>query len=303
MTFTANAGDTVNLQLSGVTTTPASQLVYVYVYRPDGGLITPNNNYEATSTSSGPVVLNLSNVPASGTYTVLVDTLYGLPATSQLELLQEGSSGIFAAPAAGQSVTFTFSATSGSNKELTLNNVNVAGASTNGFAVDVLDPSGTSIANYYCMAASAGASCTQPLWNLTAGTYTVVATPAWGGTISFSMLLKPDVVGPVLSAGTPANISLAAGQAERITFNGTQGANIALQLAAVSTTPSGQNVYAYVYRPDAGVIEATNYYASVQSTGSSSLSLSNLPVSGTYAVVMRTNTGIPATAQVSYASQ
>jgi hypothetical protein len=76
-----------------------------------------------------------------------------------------------------------------------------------------------------------------------------------------------------------------------------------LQLAGVSTTPANQDIYVDVYRPDVGEIETTDAYASFESTGGNSLSLSNLPVSGTYTAVIRTGTGIPASAQLSYTTQ
>ncbi|MFC0083846.1 IPT/TIG domain-containing protein [Dyella flava] len=304
-TFTANAGDTYALQLSGVTGGP----VYANVYRPDTGAITTGNYYTTFNTSSSQTI-SLTNLPASGTYTVVVYTA-GPAAAAQLALLPNttgtlsttGSIGNFAASGAGDEVPMTFYAAAGSNLELTLSNVNASGASTNGFEVFVTDPNGSQVANFYCYASSPGSSCAQPLWNLIAGTYSISAVPVFGGTISFSAQLSPDLVGPALSAGTAANISLAAGQAERVTFNANQGGNIVLQLAGVSTTPANQNLYVDVYEPDVGEITTADAYGSFETSGSNSLSLTNLPVSGTYTAVIRTGTGIPASAQLSYATQ
>jgi hypothetical protein len=76
-----------------------------------------------------------------------------------------------------------------------------------------------------------------------------------------------------------------------------------LQLAGVSTTPANQDLYVDVYEPGAGEISTTDAYASFESSGSNSLSLTNLPESGTYTAVIRTATGIPASAQFSYVTQ
>jgi large repetitive protein len=310
-TFTANAGDTYAVNLTGVSSTsPTGQSIGVNVYRPDGGAITPSNYYTSFSTGSAGT-MNLQNLPVGGTYTVVVYTPYGTPAAGQLSLnlvsssvvSTTGSLGDFTSGGAGQPVNMTFSAAANANLELTLSDVNALGASTNGFEVVVSNPGGTQIANFYCYNANVGSSCTQPLWNLAAGTYTVTAIATFGGTISFNAQVQPDVIGPVITASAPATISLAAGQAERVTFTGTQGSNIVLQLAGVSTTPANQAIYVDVYEPDAGEITSTDAYSSFQSSGSNSLNLTNLPVSGTYTAVIRTSTGIPASAQLSYATQ
>jgi hypothetical protein len=85
-----------------------------------------------------------------------------------------------------------------------------------------------------------------------------------------------------------------------VTFNATQGSNLVLQLADVSTTPANQDIYVDVYRPDVGEIETIDAYTSFEATGANSLSLNNLPAGGTYTAVIRTGTGIPASAQLSY---
>ncbi len=319
LTFNANVGDTVTLQLSGVTTVPTGQNVFVSIYRPDVGVIKTSDFYSSTYTTSGPVTLSLSNLPAGGTYTAVVYTSYGLPATATVAVESDtaGTPPTYGTPtlpsngtltseqasAAGQNVTMTFNASQGQNLELTLNSVNVAGATLNGFNVSVTSPSGTSIASSYCYASNPGASCTLPLWNLAAGTYTVTANPNWGGTMQFKAILAPDVAGPALTAGTPAAITLGAGQAERLTFTGTLGGTAALELSGVTTVPAGQAVYVNVYAPNAGLITPGDYYTyTLVSGGSSTLNLSNLPATGTYTAVVYTDYGLPATAQLTLAN-
>jgi hypothetical protein len=307
-TFQANAGDSVALQLAGA----SGAAMQMNVYRPDVGQITASNAYASLNVSTASAqVLTLSKLPASGTYVVLL--WGGAPSSSaQLTLIPPlnlsvlsttGSISNFVAANAAQSVNMTFAATAGANLELTLGNVSASGASTNGFEVLVRDPSGYQVANFYCYAADPGTSCTQPLWNLVAGTYSVTAVPVWGGTLSFSVQLQPDLIGPTLSSGTAVTANLAAGQAERITFSANEGSNIVLQLAGVSTTPANQAVHVDLFRPDTGPITPNNAYASFAASGANNLSLSSLPATGTYTAVLHTATGIPASAQMSYTRQ
>jgi len=306
LTFNGNLGDTVALQISGV----SGQQMCVNVYRPDTGAIT-TTNYYTSFCASGTQTTNLPNLPASGTYTLAMYSPNGGASSGQVALASSttgtisitGSLGNFAAAAVGQNVSLTFNVPASGNFELTLSNVNAASASTNGFEVRVAGPSGLQIANFYCYASSPGSSCTQPIWNLSAGTYSIVAVPVFGGTLSFSAQLQPDITGASVTAGNAANIALQAGQAERVTFSANQGTNVVLQLAGVSTTPANQPLYVDVYRPDVGEIETSNVYASFEATGANSISLSSLPVGGAYTAVLHTGTGIPATAQFSYATQ
>ncbi|GGA37675.1 IPT/TIG domain-containing protein [Dyella nitratireducens] len=305
LTFNANAGDSVTLNLSAVSTTPAGQYVYVNVYRPDTGPITTDNHYSYLDSTGASTTLNLSNLPATGTYTLVVYTVYGEPASAQLTSITSGvqtlpSTGTpqsYATTVAGQNAYLSFTANLGDNLDLTFNNV------SGSFNVSVFNAAGTQITSFSCAPSNPGASCMQHLWYLAAGTYSVVAVPS-GGTISFNALLQPDVVGPALVSGTPVMVNLSAGQAERLTFNANTGDSVTLNLSAVSTTPAGQDVYVNVYRPDTGPITADYHYAYLDSTGASTtLNLPNLPATGTYTLVVYTVYGEPASAQLTETAQ
>jgi YD repeat-containing protein len=308
VTFQGTLHGAVALQLSNLVTTPSGQTVYVNVYAPNGGLITPSGYYQQMN-SAGSSYLNLPNLPATGTYTAVVYSIYGDPFTAQLsEVASDGGSlngslGQFTAPGSGQTVNLNFTASAGQNLELTLNNINVVGGSSDEFEVVVTAPSGATVADFLCNASTPGNSCSQSLWDLSSGGYSVVATPIAGGTISFDALVLPDTSGTALTSGSSDNISLSAGQVERIQFAGTAGESATLQLTDVATTPANQNLYVYIYSPNVGVIETYNAYATFQATTSGSVTLPNLPVTGTYTAVITTSSGLPATAQLSYTSQ
>jgi hypothetical protein len=320
LTFNANAGDTVALNLSGVTTVPTGQYVYANVYRPDTGAITTSNSYASTYTSSGPAVLNLPDLPVSGTYTVLVYTENSIPGdayfggagtTAQLTLVPStggaigtvDSSGSFASTTTAPNVYLSFNANSGDNLELTLSNVSAPGATTNGFEVNVYSPAGLNEATFYCYASSPSDSCTQSLWNLVPGTYSVVVIPIWGGTVSFTAQLQPDVIGATLAPNTSANINLGAGQVERVTFSASAGDTVALQVSGVDTTPSGQGLYINVYGPNTQPITTNNYEGTFNAAGSSTFNLADLPMSGTYTAVIYTANGTAANAQLTMVPQ
>ncbi len=304
LTFNATAGETLALNLSGVSTTPAGQYLYVVVYRPDVGTITPTGDYTYFDTTSSQTV-NLTNLPVSGTYTVVVDSTDGVPASGQLTLIpgvtgtvtNGGAAQSYSTGASGQNTYLTFTANAGDNLEFTLSNISVTGGSDQ-LGVSIYNAAGTQINSSSCYGTSPGSDCRIFLWNMAAGTYSVIVSPASGGTMTFNALLQPDILGPVLTANTPAAISLNTGQVERLTFNATAGETLALNLSGVSTTPAGQDLYVVVYRPDVGTITPTDDYTYFDTTSSQILNLTNLPVSGTYTVVVDSTVGVPASAQL-----
>ena len=128
-----------------------------------------------------------------------------------------GSVQSYQASVAGQNVYLSFTATQGQNLELTFNNVFVPGAGYNQFIVYVNNAVGGQVASFWCYAANPAASCTQHLWYLAAGKYSVVAVPVYGGTLHFNALLQPDVVGPAVATGDTASVTWSTGQVERLT--------------------------------------------------------------------------------------
>jgi YD repeat-containing protein len=311
LTFSGNVGDTIALNVTGVTTTPTGNGVTFLVYRPDAGTITTGTPaYTSFDTASGQIV-NLANLPVSGMYTVIVAPDNGLPATATIGVVAgstgtiptTGTSGSYTANASGENVYLSFAATQGQNLELTLNNATVPGAGYNAFIVTVYNASGGQVGSLECFPGNPAGSCTQHLWNLAAGTYSVIATPNWGGTISFNALITADLAGPAIATGGTAAVNLSAGQVERLTFSGNVGDTIALNVTGVTTTPTGNGVTFLVYRPDAGTITTgTPAYTSFDTASGQIVNLANLPVSGMYTVIVAPDNGLPATAIVGIAS-
>ena len=299
LTFHANLGDTVALQLSGVATTPTGQTVYARIYRPDVGLPGPSNNYTLLSTTASNII-NLPNLPVTGDYLVELFTTSGAPANAQLTLFPgtvgslpaTGLGQRYDAPVEGQNVYLTFDANRADNLELTFSDVSEGGLSASVFA-----PDGTQTDNINCNT-STGASCRSFQWNRLPGTYTVVVTGVSNKKLGFKALIQPDTIGPAVTLNTPTPIGLGLGQVQRVTFHGNAGDALALQLSGVVVTPSGQNVYGRIYRPDTGVPGLTNYYGEVAASTSSTTNLARLPASGDYLIVFFTVSGAPANLQL-----
>ncbi|WP_235430506.1 PPC domain-containing protein [Xanthomonas sp. MUS 060] len=77
LSFSGTAGQGLVLRVSAQTTVPASRAVDYTVYAPDGTLL---NTVSVSASGS----LNLTKLPTTGTYTVLVDPHYGETVSSQL---------------------------------------------------------------------------------------------------------------------------------------------------------------------------------------------------------------------------
>lgn len=298
-TFTANAGDDVALSLSHISTSPSGQPVYMYVARPDQGPSLPV--YASTTTTGGSGTLNLSSVPVTGIYTVVVYGEYGEPTTATLtlvpnnavQLTENGSAQPISASGTGQNAYATFTANQGDNLELTLSNIAATNGSNFSADVTVYGPAGNEINNTGCNSSNPGNDCRLSLWDLAAGTYSIIVTPGSNVVMSFNMLLLTDVSEPALAPSTPTTVNLGVGQVERLTFSGTQGGTYALNLSGVSTSPGGQYFNVYIYRPDVGAISSGNYYTTTSINGSTTINLPNLPVSGNYTVLVETVDGEP----------
>ncbi|VBF49834.1 IPT/TIG domain-containing protein [Burkholderia pseudomallei] len=306
-TFNANAGDTVALQLSGVTTTPAGQNMYVQVYPP--GVVPAANTLYTIFNTSSTTTANLTNLPASGTYTAIVSIIPGTPGSAQLTLassvkgteVDNGTVQSYRTNIGGENVYLTFTANQGDNLELTFNGITITGSNSTEMGANVYGPSGAQVMSYACYTTNPGASCRLPLGNLAAGTYSVVVSPIDAtSVISFNAILEPDTIGPALTLNAPTTVNLAAGEVERFTFNANAGDTVALQLSGVNTTPAGQNMYVQVYTP--GSLPGGNTYAFFYTTSTTTANLPNLPVSGTYTAIVSIIPGTPGSAQLTLAS-
>ena len=282
--FEAISGQMLSVQLSSITTAPSGTAINYQVYSPTSAVIA-SGTVSATSPS-----IHLPMAQAAGTYSVVFSSS---TATFQLSALLEtnasasinGVSLTVTTAVADQSKRFTFSATAGDNLGVGITNLTkVNGSGSYPYVLAyVYKPDGTLwVSNSNCQVANGG--CDLNLVNVpTTGVYSVVVLPPNPPsepnlTMSFTATVSHDLV-TALTANAPASVSLSrAGQNGRFTFAGTAGTTVALQIAGVSTTPSGRSVSLTVYKPDGTSLSTTS-----TATGYT-FNLANLPTTGTYTV-------------------
>ncbi|MBI3344416.1 MAG: hypothetical protein HY028_06140, partial [Gammaproteobacteria bacterium] len=75
--------------------------------------------------------------------------------------------------------------------------------------------------------------------------------------LRFTLTLSSDITG-ALTAGTPLSLSLSRiGQNGRLTFSGTAGSNVGIEVAGLSTVPAGKPIALTVYKPDGTTLSST----------------------------------------------
>jgi YD repeat-containing protein len=281
-TFSGAAGDYMGVQIGAPTTVPSGRLVTYTIFKPDG----------TTLASSGGIsgrTYTLHNLPATGTYTLLVDPQHGasatviamiVPSNSAAAVIDGTSINISNAQVPGAYDYFTFSAQAGENVGIGISNM-VAVNPLYGFVgVYVRKPDGSLLKDSTC---SYDNGCEFNLTNLQqTGIYTLIfVSPNPDNEpklkLSFTATVSRDQV-TVLTTGISSAISITRnGQNGRLTFAGTVGSAATLQVTGISTTPTGRSVSLVVYKPDGSTL------SSASATGSShTFNLTNLPATGTY---------------------
>jgi trimeric autotransporter adhesin len=234
--------------------------------------------------------LSLPALPATGTYTVIVDDYsYGVAATFALKLnagtalIANGAVSNVTTTGAGQNPRFTFDVALGGTVGIGLTGLSYTPSDNSATSMTVYKPDGAYLLNATCYPSQNG--CNLDLVNATvAGTYSVVVVPPVAVTsASFTMSLSAPVAG-VLTIGSASGTAVTltrAGQNARYTFTATAGQNIGVGLSELVLTPNtinGANLA--VYGPDGLLLVTSPCY--VTQTGCT-LNL-NSPVAGTYSV-------------------
>ena len=221
----------------------------------------------------------------TGTYAVtLVPTAATTQSAFKLSLLQGGAIQIDGAPAdvaianPGEAARLTFAGVAGENLGLGVSGV-VAQSSAIGEHERRGVQAGWLVARIDGLRRRRYA-CAANLENLpVTGTYTVIVQPANGATGTQRVWLSRDA-GGVLASGTPASVALSRpGQNARLTFAGTAGSLLSLQVRGVATNPSGQGLPVVVNQPSKQLVAYTHLTGAGQT-----LVTPPLPVTGTYTV-------------------
>ncbi len=298
VTFTGNAGESVALLVAGQSTVPAAKTVRYRIYKPSER----RRSYELdviAATTGGSTNLIL---PESGTYWLWVDPDTGATTNAQVTLstgsanplVQDGSPTQFASTKQGQSAHFRFPATAGSHLGFAISGLSLNEGSY--VRVYAYAPNGTSVADTsYCYVSDGG--CDIDFYNSVAGDYSILVQPDTNGqTMQFTATLSSNMRAD-LQRGVAAHVELSRrGQDGLLTFAGSQGEKVTLQVAAQATQPAGGRVVYRVFKPS----DRRRGYAigTTNPTTAASLNLT-LPEAGTYWILADPDFGRSASATVS----
>jgi hypothetical protein len=272
-TFSGTTGQTVSLQLSGVTVESG----YLSILKPDGGILGP-----PTSFGSQGAVIDTQVLPTSGTYAVLIDpghidlghatlALYSTPDISGALMVNEATvTSTVTVP--GQRARYTFNGTAGQWVNLGLTSVTTASS-----VVSMLNPDGTTLAS--TTVGPSGGSLDPAAILPASGTYTIVVDPVGYYTGSMALTLTSPLTGTIALDGQPASINITKpGSTARYTFSGAAGQWVNLGFSSVTITSSTVTLL----NQDGTVLAST----SVGRGGGGLKAPSPLPANGTYTVIV-----------------
>src|SRR5215213_7729795 len=280
VTFTGAVNQRVSLNLTGVTNPGA----YVYLLNPDGAQL----SYVYTGT--GGAFLDTQLLPASGTYTLFVDPqgmntgamtlqLYDVPSDNAGAIALGGSPVTVTATTPGQNPRLTFATTAGQKVSLSLS----ADTIPNYTYVYLLKPDGSQVTYTWVYQNGTGGIATQTL--PVDGTYTIMVDPQGTYTGSMTVGLNndgtttvtpplADVTATITPGGAPVTVSIpTANQNGRVTFSGSYGQRVSLNLTNVSVN----GAYVSLLRPDGS--QQTYVYTG---TGGAFMDGQQLSSTGTY---------------------
>jgi uncharacterized membrane protein len=189
-TFSGTAGQNLSVGVTNLALTPTSVTdAYGYVYAPDGTFLAGADC--STNSPGAGCTLWLQNLPATGTYT-LVMSPNGQAQMSCKVVISQAVTGTLTAgtprsvslSVPGQYALMTFAATAGQTVALSYNSVTTTPANQY-LNVTVYDPNGNVVSG-----SSSSTGATLTLTNLVAGTYTVMLSTSYAGTASTNVSIQ-----------------------------------------------------------------------------------------------------------------
>jgi subtilisin family serine protease len=276
LSFDAQAGQRVSLNLSGVTISNS----YVSLLKPDGTVL-GGSSY--ISIFGG--FVDTRALPSAGTYTILVDpqaaatgsmtlTLYDVAADAAGTIAFGGASPSLTMSTPGQNASATFAGQAGQRASVKL------ATTVSSAYVSILNPEGSVLTPNTYVGPSGGFL--DPKTLPTSGTYRILIDPQGAATGSMTLTLydvPPDVTAAIAPGGTAVAISAnTPGQNARIAFDGQAGARISLKLTATTIA----NAYVSILNPNGSAL-ASNVYLG---TSGGFVDTKVLPATGSYSILI-----------------
>lgn len=255
LTFNAQAGESLALQVVNQSTQPAERYVNYALYRPDGTLQTSVSVLRNE-------LLNLPTLSQSGQYTVFVDSDYGALASSRI-ILREGTAGLvdsdaraFSTENGGQSIYFSFDV-SEVDQRLGVGISDLVLSTSYYVSMSVYRPDGSYLTGATCYDYRGG--CEANIRAPMVGRYTVVVQPFDANqTMQLKAWVSNDLQADI-SRETPLQLDIARrGQNARLYFDAQLGDSLAVLVAGQTTMPAAEAVYYQIYRPD-GTLLSSSY--------------------------------------------
>jgi hypothetical protein len=282
VTFTGTTGQRVSLGMSNVTIGSSSFFgTKVSILRPDGTtLVAPVN----VGTSGG--AIDTQNLPADGTYTILVDpqdantgsmtlALHDVPSDATATIVPGGPPVTVTMGTPGQNARVTFSATAGQRVSLDIGGVTVGTSTCCSVRVSILDPADATVVFPLTVGTNGGFIDSTVLTST--GTYTIFVDPQGSDTGNVTLTLYDVPADGAVSAtpggGAATVTTTTPGQNGRITFAGTAGQRISARITPICCISRIS-----VLNPDGTVlVPATSF-----GTGGGFIDTFTLPTSGTH---------------------
>ena len=277
----AVAGDQKTLMVSGLTTVPAGSGLDYTIAFPNGttfrvgsasGLGSTTQLPPFTVTGTHAAVFTASTTTTQSAFRVGFLAGVALPVDGGAVDLR------FANP--GEGARLNIAGVAGQNLGLGITGLVLNPTSATSASIVVYKPDAGLLASISCRVDGTQCAANLPSLPVT-GTYSAIVQPASGATGSLQAWLSRDAAG-ALASGTPFRLTLARpGQNARLTFPGTAGALIALQVRDVVTNPAAQGLFVTISKPDGSWLTYSHL------TGAGQILVAPpLPVTGTYTVFL-----------------
>jgi hypothetical protein len=281
LTFSGAAAARVSLNITGVTISNSM----VSILNPDGtALVAP------TSVRTAGAFIDTKILPATGTYTIVVDpqgsatgsmtlTLYDVPADASAAATAGGAAVTVTTTTPGQNARVAFDGVAGQQVSVQFTSVTIGTSTCCSTKASILKPDGTTLAPAANVGTSGGFLDAQTL--PVSGTYTILVDPQSSatGSATVEVELVTDGASSIVPGGPPVTITTTtAGEDVRLTFDGVAGARVSLSMTSVTISNSAVSIL----RPDGTtLVTAANVGA-----GGGFIDATTLPVAGTYTVLV-----------------
>jgi RHS repeat-associated protein len=286
VTFSGSVGQRVFLNIPSCSPC-TSPYVEVAILKPDGSTLASKT---LTSTSGG--YIDTETLPATGTYTVLVNpkgpllttvtlNLYNVPADVSGSIATDGTTKTVTNTVPGQNGAVTFSGSEG--QRVFLNIPSCSPCTSPYVQVSILKPDGSTLASQTVTSSSGGYIDTETLPS--SGTYTVLVNPKGPllTTVTLNLYNVPaDISGSIATDGTTKTVTnTVPGQNGAVTFSGSEGQRVFLNIPSCSPCTSPY-VQVSILKPDGSTLASKT----ISGSGGGYIDTETLPSTGTYSVLV-----------------